>query len=125
MATVLVIDDEATIRDNLVRFLRLEGHNAIEAPDGLAGLAVIKAAPPDLIFCDVMMPHMDGFEVLAALQEDSAHRQIPFVFLSASAEPERLEQAMLRGASNYVTKPFNLGHLRDLLLRLLPSGAPK
>ena len=77
---------------------------------------------PDLIFCDVMMPHIDGFEVLSILQADSLYRRIPFVFLSASAEPEKLELAMQQGASNYVTKPFNLAHLRNLLAQLLPDG---
>ena len=122
MATVLVIDDEATIRENLLRFLRLEGHRAIEAVDGPTVIEAVKLHMPDLIFCDVMMPHIDGFEVLSILQADSLYRRIPFVFLSASAEPEKLELAMQQGASNYVTKPFNLAHLRNLLAQLLPDG---
>ena len=115
MARILVIDDEAPIRENLVRFLALEGHQVIQAVDGRAGLEAIRTHKPDFIFCDVMMPHLDGFEVLAATHADTTLRGIPFVFLSASAEPEKLEAALQQGATGYVTKPFNLAHLRQLL----------
>lgn len=115
MANIMVIDDEAPIRENLQRFLTLEGHRVVEAVDGQAGLEAIRAHRPDFIFCDVMMPRMDGFEVLAAVQADAGLRKIPFVFLSASAEPEKLQAALQQGATGYVTKPFNLSQLRQLL----------
>ena len=115
MARILVIDDEAPIRENLVRFLVLEGHQVLQAADGRLGLDAIRTHKPDFILCDVMMPHMDGFEVLAATHADPALRGIPFVFLSASAEPEKLEAALQQGATGYVTKPFNLASLRQLL----------
>jgi len=124
MATVLVIDDEAPIRENLARFLALEGHQVVQANDGRLGLEAIRSHRPALILCDVMMPHMDGFEVLAAVQADETLRAIPFVFLSASAEPEKLEAALKQGAANYVTKPFNLARLRQLLTDYLSSAAP-
>jgi CheY-like chemotaxis protein len=107
MARILVIEDEAHIRDNLLRFVRLEGHEGLSAADGNAGLQVARQQQPDLIFCDVMMPQMNGMEVLAALQSEPALKHIPLVFLSASAESERLEEALRLGASGYVTKPFN------------------
>lgn len=115
MARILVIDDEAPIRENLVRFLALEGHQVLQAADGRLGFEAIRTHRPDFIFCDVMMPQMDGFEVLAATHADPALRGIPFVFLSASAEPEKLEAALQQGATGYVTKPFNLANLRQLL----------
>lgn len=115
MARILVIDDEAPIRENLVRFLVLEGHQVLQAADGRQGLEAIRTHKPDFILCDVMMPHLDGFEVLAATHADPALRGIPFVFLSASAEPEKLEAALMQGATGYVTKPFNLANLRQLL----------
>ena len=115
MARILVIDDEAPIRENLVRFLALEGHEVLQAADGRLGLEAIRNHKPDFIFCDVVMPHLDGFEVLAVTHADPALRGIPFVFLSASAEPEKLEAALQQGATGYVTKPFNLAHLRQLL----------
>ncbi len=121
MARILVIDDEATIRDNLVRFLTLEGHQVLQAEDGQVGLEAIRTDQPDLIFCDAMMPRLDGFAVLAATQADPALRSIPFVFLSANAEPEKLAAALQQGASGYVTKPFNLSQLRQLLADQLPG----
>lgn len=120
MARILVIDDEVSIRENLARFLALEGHQVLQAADGRLGLEAIRTYKPDLIFCDVMMPHMDGFEVLAATQADPALRGIPFVFLSANAEPEKLAAALQQGATGYVTKPFSLGNLRQLLATQLP-----
>lgn len=118
---ILVVDDEAPIRENLCRFLRLEGHAIEEAADGLQALDALRQRPPDLVFCDVMMPHCNGFELLAAMQADEALRRIPLVFLSASAEPEKLQEGLSMGARQYVTKPFNLQRLRDLLAELLPT----
>ncbi len=121
MARILVVEDEAPIRANLLRFVRLEGHEGLEAADGLAGLQAAKTQSPDLIFCDVMMPHMNGMEVLAAIQLDAALDQVPFIFLSASAESERLEEALRLGASGYVTKPFNFAQLQAVLQQFLPG----
>ncbi len=120
MATLLVIDDELPIRQNLARFLSLEGHQVLQAADGEAGLALALGEPrPDLVLCDVMMPRLNGYELLTALRADPRGRDLPFVFLSASAEKERLEQALEQGASGYVTKPFNLAQLKDVLARHL------
>jgi CheY-like chemotaxis protein len=115
MAKVLIIDDEAPIRGNLVRFLRLEGHEPLEAADGEAGLAMARSERPALILCDLTMPKLSGFEVLAALRGDPELAAIPFVFLSASVEPERLQAGLARGAVGYITKPFELAELRRLL----------
>lgn len=122
--TVLVIDDEAPIRDNLVRFLRMEGYQVMDAADGAAGLAAAMQFMPDLILCDVMMPRMNGFEVLAHLQASAEHLHIPLIFLSASAEPEKLQEGITMGARNYVTKPFNLAVLRQLIADLLAQPSP-
>lgn len=122
MARILVIEDEASIRTNLLRFLRLEGYDASDAADGRTGLQTANAHRPDLIFCDVMMPQMSGMEVLSALQSDAALQHIPFIFLSASAEPERKDEALRLGASGYVTKPFNFAQLRALLNKYLPEA---
>lgn len=115
MARILVIDDEAPLRQNLVRFLRLEGHEVAEASDGEAGLISARHYPPDLIFCDLMMPRMNGMDLLTALKGDPALLHIPFFFISASAEPERLEQGLKLGAAGYLTKPFNLSQIGTIL----------
>jgi len=120
MALILVIDDEAPIRENLMRFLRLEDHRVHEAPDGQAGVEMARLERPDLIFCDMMMPRMNGLQVLDALRSTPELASVPFVFLSASAEPEQLEHALQNGATAYITKPFNLAQLRETLKTLLP-----
>lgn len=119
MAHILVIDDEAPLRQNLVRFLRMEGHTVQEAADGQAGYEAAIAALPDLIFCDMMMPRMNGLEVLQALQMHAQAKAIPLLFVSASAEPERLQEALSFGARGYLTKPFKLEQLRALLTQHL------
>ena len=123
MARILVIEDEAPIRGNLLRFVRLEGHEAVEAADGLSGLESARSQRPDLIFCDVMMPQMNGLELLTALLQEPTLKTVPVVFLSASAEPEKLEEALRLGASAYLTKPFNLAQLRAVLQQHLPLPA--
>jgi CheY-like chemotaxis protein len=120
MARILVIEDEQPVRENLVRFLKLEGHQVSEAPDGAAGVAKASLELPDMILCDVMMPNMNGFEALAALQADPRMRHIPLVFLSASAEPERMAEAVGMGARGYITKPFSLADVKAAVQRHLP-----
>lgn len=119
MAVVLVIEDEAPIRDNLRRFLRLEGYAVIEAENGRAGLERALAERPDLILCDVMMPELDGFAVLRRLREEPATKSIPFFFLTASAEKDDNRLGRELGADEYVTKPFVLAELAALLRRRL------
>lgn len=123
MATVLVIEDETPIRENLERFLALEGHEVGSAENGARGIESIRARQPDLILCDVMMPVMTGFEVLAELRKDPALAAIPFVFLTASAEKDSISKGLDLGAADYVTKPFNLVELADLVRRRLMENA--
>lgn len=115
MARILVIDDEVPLRQNLTRFLQMEGHEVTEASDGEAGLTAARLQAPQLIFCDLMMPRMNGMELLNVLRGDPTLQQIPFIFLSASAEPEKLETGMQRGAVGYLTKPFRLAQLSEVL----------
>ncbi len=121
MALILIIEDEAPIRANLVRFFELEGHQVVEASNGRAGWLAAMEKHPDLIICDVTMPLMNGREVLSALQSEPALKKIPFVFLSASAEPARFEEARRLGAAAYITKPFGFAQLRAVLQKYLPA----
>ncbi len=117
MPRILVIEDDREIRANLLRFLRLEGHETFEAEHGEAGLALAPGA--DLVLCDVMMPGLDGFGVLARLRADPATRAVPLVFVTASAEREVLELALAQGADGVVIKPFDLAALRATIARAL------
>jgi CheY-like chemotaxis protein len=115
MVRVLLIEDEAPIRANLRRVLGMEGYDVVEASDGLQGLKMARTLLPDVILCDVMMPELDGFGVLKALRAEEATAAILFVFLSASAEQSDLQNGLALGACRYVTKPFNLQHLLQVL----------
>lgn len=112
-ARILIVEDEPGIRANLARFLKLEGFEVLQAADGREGLALAQAHAPTLalVLCDVMMPGLSGFEVLDALHQDEATRVLPLLFVSASAEPERLDEAVARGACGYVTKPYSFPEL--------------
>lgn len=105
MKTVLVIEDEPEMRRNITRLLKLEGYDAVAAENGKDGLERAKARKPDLILCDVMMPAMDGHEVLRSLRSDPALRSVPFIFLTAKGEKSDQRGGMNLGADDYLTKP--------------------
>ena len=112
MKTILVIEDEDRVRDTIKDILELEGFNAIVAADGKSGLQQAQTCKPDLILCDVMMPELDGYGVLTALQQHSKTATIPFIFLTACATRSALRQGMELGADDYLTKPFTPDELR-------------
>ncbi len=108
---VLVVDDNADIREYVARLLR-EDYAVQTAVDGVDGLAQAQALPPDLVLTDVMMPRMDGFELLAALQADPVTMGVPVVMLSARAGEEGTLQGLDAGADDYLIKPFTARELR-------------
>ena len=115
MTKVLIIEDEDPIRANLLRILKLEGFEVLEAADGIAGLELAQTSAPDIILCDVMMPGLDGYGVLDGLRAQPATAGIPLIFVSASADAADLEAGLSRGAANYLTKPFTIRDVLDVL----------
>ncbi len=115
MNKVLVIEDEESIRANLLRLLKAEGFDAVGAPDGRAGLEAVRSASPDLVLCDVAMPELDGHAVLAALRADPATAALPFIFLTARADRSDVRQGMTAGADDYLTKPFTRDEVLDAI----------
>jgi DNA-binding NarL/FixJ family response regulator len=105
MKKILVIEDEPEMRRNLVTILRLEGYQPLSAEHGRAGVELARTQSPDLILCDVMMPHLDGYGTLQALRADPQTALIPFIFLTAKGEKEDLRSGMNLGADDYLTKP--------------------
>jgi DNA-binding NarL/FixJ family response regulator len=105
MKKILVIEDEAETRDNLVLMLEMEGFKPFSAPNGRMGVAVAKRELPDVILCDVSMPELDGYGVLEALRADEKTVSIPFVCLTAKGDKEDLRTGMNLGADDYLTKP--------------------
>jgi len=119
LARILVIDDEAPIRLLCRVNLEAAGMEVREAPDGVVGLAAAREEPPDAILLDVMMPGMDGWQVLEGLLEDKRTQEIPIVFLTARAELRDQARGLELGGVDYVTKPFNPLDLAPLVEDLL------
>ena len=112
MARVLVVDDDQTVREVVVSYLRAAGHDVPEAADGEAGLAAMDDEPADLVILDVMMPGMDGLEVCRRLRADS---DVPVVLLTALGGEQDRVLGLELGADDYLTKPFSP---RELVLRV-------
>jgi DNA-binding response OmpR family regulator len=108
---VLVIEDEAPIRERMVRILKYEGYETRGAESGLAGVSITHAFRPDVILCDVMMSEGDGFEALAMLRQHLDTETIPIIFVSAATDRASIRQAMEEGADDYITKPFSTEEL--------------
>jgi DNA-binding response OmpR family regulator len=119
MARVLVIDDEAPIRLLCRVNLEAEGMEVSEAEDGAQGLVLAREEQPDVILLDVMMPGLDGWEVLQRLLDDDRTREIPIVFLTARAELRDRARGLELGGVDYVTKPFNPVELAPLVKDLI------
>ncbi|GGK41722.1 DNA-binding response regulator [Deinococcus malanensis] len=102
---ILVIDDDAGVRSLLQRGLSYEGFLVETAPDGEAGLAAVRDRPPELVILDVMLPGLDGLEVLSRLRRVDAN--LPVVMLTARDRPDEQVRGLEGGADDYVTKPFS------------------
>ena len=124
MPTLLVIEDEAPLRANLVRILAAEGYQVVTAADGEEGVARVRESRPDAVICDILMPRLDGFGVLAALRSRPETAAVPFLFLTASADKVDLARGLQSGANEYVTKPFKIADLLAAVRRLLPPEKP-
>jgi CheY-like chemotaxis protein len=122
MATLLVIEDEAPLRANLVRLLTAEGYRVVTAADGDEGIRRAREHQPDLVICDILMPLVDGYGVLATLRSRPETAATPFIFLTASADKEDLERGLQSGANDYVTKPFKIADLLAAIRRRLPAA---
>jgi DNA-binding response OmpR family regulator len=116
---VLVIDDEEPIRLLCRVNLEAEGMVVLEARDGATGIETARAATPDVILLDVMMPGLDGWSVAEELLDDPITEDIPIIFLTARAEVRDRARGLDLGGIEYVTKPFNPIDLAPLVRTLL------
>ena len=107
LGRVLIVDDEEGIRVLCRVNLQLAGYDVLEASNGMTALDMARRDKPDLIFLDVMMPQMDGWDVLRALKEDSATASIPVVMLTARTSEADQIRAWGEGILEYLAKPFN------------------
>lgn len=107
MKSILLIEDNDEIRDNMAEIISMSNYNVYTAPDGKEGVALAIQHKPDLIICDIMMPVLDGYGVIHMLQKNPDTQNIPFIFLTAKAERAEIRKGMDLGADDYITKPFN------------------
>ena len=105
MKKILVIEDEPEMRRNITTLLRYYDYAPVAAENGRLGIEAARREIPDLILCDVMMPELDGYGVLQAVQSDASLAGIPFIFLTAKGEKDDLRSGMNLGADDYLTKP--------------------
>lgn len=124
MTKILVIEDEVSVRENLVDLLEASDYEVICAENGFLGAVWAFEHIPDLIVCDVMMPEVNGHEVLEALRQNPATATIPFIFLTAMADIKSIRKGIELGADDYLTKPFeSLDLLKAIEVKLARKAA--
>lgn len=116
---ILVIEDADALRRDIIEMLTFEQFDVHGACNGREGVDVARTYRPDLIICDIMMPELDGYGVLAELQKDGAGVTVPFIFLTARSDKGDVRTGMDAGASDYLTKPFTARELISCVRRRL------
>lgn len=123
MNTILLIEDNWMMADNISAILELANYKVLTALDGKSGMSLAKKYQPDLILCDVVLPAWDGYQVLKALRNDAETARIPFIFLTGKADRSDREQGLTLGASDYITKPFDDTDLLNAIHKRLRNAA--
>ncbi|MFC1646428.1 response regulator transcription factor [Candidatus Omnitrophota bacterium] len=122
MSKILIIDDEPQLIGMLRASLEANGYKVISAPDGEEGLKQASMEKPDLILLDIMMPGMDGLEVLTRLKNDLETNSIPVIMLTAKGGTSAIMEAQRSFATDYVIKPFETEHLLRLIKAYLRTN---
>ncbi|RXK52651.1 response regulator [Aquirufa rosea] len=119
MNKILLIEDSDDIRENTAELLELSGYVVETASDGIEGVRLAQQNLPDLVICDIMMPHLDGFGVLQVFSKHEKLSQVPFIFLTAKTDRSDMRKGMEMGADDFLTKPFQeVELLRSIETRL-------
>jgi DNA-binding response OmpR family regulator len=123
MITILCVEDEKPVRDLIVEELNDAGLRTLEAENGRHGLEMILKHRPDIVISDITMPEMDGTQLLAEVQINYPElSNMPFIFLTALADKEKMLEGLRAGADNYLTKPIDfdvlLAKIQGLILRI-------
>jgi two-component system, sensor histidine kinase and response regulator len=111
MTKILVIEDEAPLRETMLDIFQFSAFQALGASSGREGLSLIQQQRPDLILCDIMMPDMDGHQILELVRADPNISTTPFIFVSALSDRRTVRTGMEHGADDYITKPFTTEEL--------------
>lgn len=121
MATIVLVEDNRTVCENTAEILEMEGYTVITASDGIKGFQKIMDLLPDLVICDILMPEMDGLELVGKLGLHSELKTIPVIFYSAKAEKKDIKRAMDLGAYDYIVKPSDLNDLLASIRKCMNS----
>ena len=119
---ILIIEDDEIMMDSLATLVRMDGYIATTAMGGAEGIRQALRSRPDLILCDLLMPGVDGFAVLARLRAEAATAKIPFIFVTSSNEERDSRVSFLLGATDYLTKPVDPEKLMSLIGQRLEPG---
>jgi light-regulated signal transduction histidine kinase (bacteriophytochrome) len=123
MKKILIIEDSLPLREEVVDWLLFDGYEVYEAGSGAEGISLAVSKLPDLILCDIMMPGMNGIEVLNVLRKEPLTTLIPLIFMTALADKNDIRLGMNAGADDYITKPFSREDLlHSIEIRILRSA---
>ncbi|HZL09040.1 MAG TPA: response regulator [Prolixibacteraceae bacterium] len=122
MKKILFIDDNISLLEEILEALKFEGYHVLGASKGFEGIEIAKKEKPDLILCDILMPEMDGFEIYKKIKDNTSTSLIPFVFLTALAEPDEIRKGMELGADDYIIKPILLEDLLEVISIMLQKS---
>ena len=120
--TILVVDDEEDVRAVLSARLESAGFQVTTASSGMEALTRIRAASPDMVLLDIMLPGIDGLGICGMLKHDQRFKDIPVVMMTARTQPQVRRASQKLGADAYITKPFNHEELIETVRRLLTGG---
>jgi len=121
-AKVLIVDDSMTIRRTAETLLKREGYEVVTAEDGFEALSRIVDDRPDIIFLDIMMPRLDGYQTCAVIKNNTEFRSTPVIMLSSKDSIFDRARGSLVGSEQYVTKPFTREELLDAIQQHAPDG---
>ena len=121
MSRIVFCEDDPMIRKLVASALRATTHDVRFAENGKVGLALITEIRPDVVFSDIAMPEMTGFELADTMHADPRLAQIPIVFVSASVQREQVEECFRHGAAAHLAKPFTVSELRERIAQFTKS----
>ncbi|PKN01478.1 MAG: hypothetical protein CVU77_05115 [Elusimicrobia bacterium HGW-Elusimicrobia-1] len=119
MVKILIMDDEAGMRNILVSMLKFAGHSLLQAEDGKQAIAIAMREKPDLALLDMRVPDMDGLEVLSELKTTTP--SLPCIMLSGFGDAETAAEAIKRGAFDYISKPFKVNEVLEIINKALTA----
>ncbi len=122
MAKILIIEDDEHIWKLIEYRLKKEKHELVWACDGLKALEILETTKPDLIISDIMIPYMDGIQILKKVKEDDNLKEIPVIMLTSKAQEQDIITGLELGAQDYMAKPFSPSELILRVNRVLKSN---